>query len=146
MVSLLLITVPTIYLWVSKCNCHIYIRNLVQYLTNTGRHQNYRKAIVSGYTTLLPRTGMWYLSSFQNLEEGERDVDSCESVPLFSTSAPLMHVFHLCLVLWFFHQHTAPCFFLRWRTDSGNRASWAGVISSSSTRTTCTAELRLDSV
>lgn len=116
---------------------------LVRYLTNTELHQNYSRAFFSGYTILLPRTGIWYLSFFQNLEEGERDGDSCESVSPFSTSDLLVRVFHLCPVLWFFHQHTAPCFFLRWRTDSGNRASWAGVISSSSTRTTCKSELRL---
>lgn len=102
----------------------------------------FSKAVFSGYITLLPLTGIWYRISFQNLEEGERDGDGCESFPaLPASSLLLIHVLVLWLVLRFFHQHTAPCFFLRWRTDSGNRASWAGVIFSNSTRTTCKAVL-----
>lgn len=110
-------------------------------------HLRFSRAVFSGYTALLPLTGMWYLISFQNLEEGEREGDSpCLFSSNFSSSwASLRHVRHLCRCLWFFHQHTAPCFFLRWRTDSGNRASWAGLISSSSTRITCKEGIKLES-
>lgn len=110
-------------------------------------HLRFSRAVSSGYTVLLPLTGMWYLISFQNLEEGEREGDSlCWFSSHFSSSwASLRHIRHLCRCLWFFHQHTAPCFFLRWRTDSGNRANWAGLISSSSTRITCKEGITLES-
>lgn len=109
-------------------------------------HLRFIRAVFSGYTALLPLTGMWYLISFQNLEEGEREGDSlCMFSSHFSSWASLRHVRHLCRCLWFFHQHTAPCFFLRWRTDSGNRANWAGLISSSSTRITCKEGVKLES-
>lgn len=106
----------------------------------------FRSAVFSGYMALLPLTGMWYRISFQNLNEGDSFADNCVSFPpVFSASVGLSHVGHCCFCLWFFHKHTAPCFLLRWRTDSGKRANWSGLISSSSTRITCKGELHLAS-
>lgn len=99
-------------------------------------HLRSSRAVFSGYTALLPRTGMWYLISFQNLQDGERSGGALLVLFWLSPSS-LKKVRHFCRRLPVFHQHTAPCLFLRLRTDSGNVASWAGLISSSSTRTTC---------
>lgn len=109
-------------------------------------HLRSNRAVFSGYTALLPLTGMWYLISFQNLEDGERSGDGLwVAFSHFSSSwAPLKNGRHIGPRLWLFHQHTAPCFFLKWRTDSGNVASWAGLISSSSTRTTCKGGIRIE--
>lgn len=109
-------------------------------------HLRSNRAVFSGYTALLPLTGMWYLISFQNLEDGERSGDGLwVAFSHFSWSwASLKNGRHIGPRLWFFHQHTAPCFFLKWRTDSGNVASWAGLISSSSTRTTCKGGIRIE--
>lgn len=100
-------------------------------------HYKFSRLVLSGNTALFPLTGILYLISFQNLERGDRDGDSCVSSPPFSSSSLLLtHIPVLFLFLRFFHKHTAPCLFLSRRTDSGKRASWAGLISSSSTRTT----------
>lgn len=109
-------------------------------------HLRSNRAVFSGYTALLPLTGMWYLISFQNLEDGERSSDGLwVAFSHFSSSwAPLKNSRHIGPRLRLFHQHTAPCFFLKWRTDSGNVASWAGLISSSSTRTTCKGGIRIE--
>lgn len=102
-------------------------------------------AVFSAFTALLPLTGIWYLISFQNLKDGERDGKICFSCSPFSPSTwCLKHFLPLWLLFWFFHQHTAPCFFLRWRIDSGKSAHWSGLISSSSTRTTWKAGSKLD--